>query len=147
MRARSVPEIPGEDADVDYHINPPVTNESLNELFSAAWPGHSRRNFRPILEKSLAYVCAYDAGHLIGFVNVAWDGGIHGFLVDTTVHPRWRRRGIGRHLVKYAGRVACERGMEWLHVDFDPQFRDFYLACGFRPAEAGLMAFPTNRPG
>jgi hypothetical protein len=24
---------------------------------------------------------------LIGFVNVAWDGGDHAFLIDTKVHP------------------------------------------------------------
>jgi GNAT superfamily N-acetyltransferase len=137
----------GEEAGIDYCVNPVVTNESLNELFGVAWPEHSHRDFRPVLERSLAYICAYDANrHLIGFVNVAWDGGIHAFLLDTTVHPDWRRRGIGRNLVRHAEHFARESGMEWLHVDFDPPLRDFYLGCGFQPTEAGLIGFEDGRP-
>jgi hypothetical protein len=31
-------------------------------------------------------------------------------------------------------------GCEWLHVDFEPELRRFYLdACGFRPTDAGLI--------
>lgn len=42
------------------------------------------------------------------------------------------------------GRCGPERarvaGCEWLHVDFEPRLRRFYLdACGFRPTEAGLI--------
>lgn len=132
---------PREDLPVDYRANPPVTNEELNALFEASWPSPSPRDFHPILEQSLAFVCAYDAGRLVGFVNLAWDGGIHAFLLDTTVHPDRRRRGIGRGLVAHAGRIAREAGMEWLHVDFDPHLRDFYLGCGFRPTGAGLIYF------
>ena len=44
-----------------------------------------------MLARSLTYVAAYDTvgggEQLVGFVNVAWDGGIHAFLLDTTVHP------------------------------------------------------------
>jgi GNAT superfamily N-acetyltransferase len=142
IKARHMPRARGEDAGVVYRVNPTVTNESLNELFGAAWPEHSCRDFRPILERSLAYICAYDANHhLVGFVNVAWDGGIHAFLLDTTVHPDWRRRGIGRNLIGHAEQFARESGMEWLHVDFDPHLRDFYLGCGFRATEAGLIGF------
>ena len=139
-------EAPREDSPIDYRANPPVANEALNALFEASWPDPSPCNFRPILERSLAFVCAYDAGRLVGFVNLAWDGGIHAFLLDTTVHPDWRRRGIGRGLVAHAGQIARERGMEWLHVDFDPPLRDFYLGCGFRPTDAGLMHFESDDP-
>ena len=69
----------------------------------------------------------------------AWDGGIHAFLLDTTVHPDLRRQGIATQLVKEAARIARERGAQWLHVDFEPHLRGFYHACGFRPTEAGLI--------
>jgi GNAT superfamily N-acetyltransferase len=136
--------IDNDDFRVDYRVDPSLTNEMLNELFDAAWPEHTRRDFRPILMRSFSYICAFDADHLIGFVNVAWDGGIHAFLVDTTVHPDRRRRGIGRTLVKRAERVTRESGMEWLHVDFEPKLRNFYLRCGFRPTEAGLIALQAS---
>jgi len=87
---------------------------------------------------SLAFVCAFADHSLVGFVNLAWDGGIHAFLFDTTVHPNFQRQGIGRQLVKQAMDVAQERGMEWLHVDCDPRPRGFYQGCGFESTDAGL---------
>ena len=52
----------------------------------------------------------------MGFVNVAWDGGIHAFMLDTTVHPAYQRQGIGRHLVELAAAEARRRRMEWLQL-------------------------------
>ncbi len=76
---------------------------------------------------------------MIGFVNLAWDGGTHAFILDTTVHPNFRRRGIGHRLVKEAVEVAEEHHVEWIHVDFEPHLRSFYQACGFHSSEAGLL--------
>jgi GNAT superfamily N-acetyltransferase len=122
-----------------YRNSPPVNNDELNALFSAAWPDHAESDFMPILDRSLAYICAYQGKRLIGFVNLAWDGGIHAFLLDTTVHPNVRRQGIGRQLVEHAIIAAKERGIEWISVDFEPHLRDFYYGCGFRPTDAGVM--------
>lgn len=33
-------------------------------------------------DHSLGWVCARDGGDLVGFVNVAWDGETHFFLLD-----------------------------------------------------------------
>lgn len=79
-----------------YRISPSVTNEAVNMLFAAAWPDYILKDFEPILSRSLAYICAFQGDWLVGFVNLAWDGGIHAFLLDTTVHPDVRRRGIGQ---------------------------------------------------
>jgi ribosomal protein S18 acetylase RimI-like enzyme len=131
---------------VEYRVTPAAGNEALNELFAAAWPGHTETDFRPMLTHSLAYVCAYAGPRLIGFVNLAWDGGIHAFLLDTTVHPEFQRRGIGQALVRHAIQVAKDRAVIWLHVDFEPHLLGFYRACGFRPTEAGLMHLPDTIP-
>jgi GNAT superfamily N-acetyltransferase len=128
-----------ETAEVIYCVTPSVTNDELNALFAAAWLDHRWRDFRPVLSRSLAFISAYHVEHLIGFVNLAWDGGIHAFVLDTTVHPNYRRQGIGRQLVKYAVTVAQDRGIEWLHVDFEPPLQNFYQACEFQPTKAGLI--------
>lgn len=125
--------------DVVYRISPPVTNDEMNQLFADAWGNDEPTDFRPILERSLAYVCAYHATRLVGFVNIAWDGGIHGFLLDTTVHTEFQQRGIGLKLVKKAAEAAGERGLKWLHVDFVPQLQKFYDKCGFINTRAGLI--------
>ena len=90
---------------------------------------------------SLGWVCARQSGRLVGFVNVAWDGGVHAFLLDTLVTTACRRQGLASALVEEAVRHARAAGCEWLHVDFDPHLRDFYWKrCGFRPTDAGLIA-------
>ncbi len=93
---------------------------------------------------SLGWVTArLDDGSLVGFVNVAWDGGDHAFLLDTKVRPDHQRRGIGTELVRRAARGAQTAGCEWLEVDFDPEHAPFYLdACGFTPTGAGLIHLP-----
>jgi GNAT superfamily N-acetyltransferase len=124
---------------IEYAISPAVTNEAMNALFAASWPNHGEVDYGPELAHSLLYVCANAGDRLIGFVNVAWNGGIHAFILDTTVHPDFQRRGIGVRLVREAADAARLRGMEWLHVDYDPHLDAFYRACGFEPTPAGLM--------
>ncbi|MFF1380118.1 GNAT family N-acetyltransferase [Streptomyces sp. NPDC058308] len=90
---------------------------------------------------SLGWVCARSAGQLVGFVNVAWDGGVHAFVLDTMVARDLRGAGVGAGLVAAAVRGARAAACEWLHVDFDEHLRPFYFdACGFRPTDAGLVA-------
>ena len=125
---------------VAYRLNPEIAYAELDSLHAAAWPNHvPLRDFGSELERSLVYVAAYADQRLIGFVRVAWDGGIHGFLLDPTVHPDYRRRGIGQRLVETAIAAARERRIRWIHVDFPPDLRPFYAACGFAPTEAGLV--------
>ena len=139
QRGDPAPSPPVSEPDILYRVNPVVTSVDLNELFARSWPDHECRDFTPELVRSLAFVCAYAGEDLVGFVKLAWDGGIHAFLLDTTVHPALRRRGIGRQLVKYAVSVARDNGIRWVHVDFEPRLREFYRGCGFEPTEAGLI--------
>jgi GNAT superfamily N-acetyltransferase len=90
---------------------------------------------------SLGWVCGRQAGTLVGFVNVAWDGAVHAFVLDTLVASGVRRQGVGRQLVAHAADHARSAGCTWLHVDFEDHLRPFYLdACGFQPTEAGLIS-------
>lgn len=118
------------------------TNRDLNALHGEAfghapfdddWEGQVDRH-------SLGWVCAYDGDQLVGFVNVVWDGAIHAFILDTLVAMAHQRRGVGTQLVALAADGARKAGCEWLHVDFDPEHRGFYMdACGFTTTEAGLI--------
>jgi GNAT superfamily N-acetyltransferase len=127
------------DKPVHLRADPFPPNAEMNDLWRAAWNDPAPRDFAPVLERSLAHIGAYEGERLVGFVNVAWDGGIHAFLLDTCVHPDFRGEGVGKRLVKEAERLARERGAHWLHVDFEPHLKTFYAACGFRPTMAGLI--------
>ena len=49
-----------------------------HRLLDDDWNGQVRRH-------SLGWVCARKKDELIGFVNVAWDGGAHAFILDAIV--------------------------------------------------------------
>lgn len=124
---------------IEYRLSPNIENTALNHLFSLAWENHKDNDFERQLTHSLLWICAYNQEELVGFVNVAWDGGIHAFLLDTTVNPAYQRRGIGKALVKQASQAARDAGMEWLHVDYEAHLDGFYRDCGFSPSLAGLI--------
>ncbi len=123
---------------IDYRRRSVLDHEELQRLFEAAW-GTRKADFRPVLVRSFTWVAAYAGNTLVGFVNVAWDGGVHFFLLDTTVHPSWQRRGIGRELVRGAV-AACAGTGEWLHVDSSSELMEFYRSCGFSDAAAGIVS-------
>jgi len=125
-----------------YEISPDLSNWQLNELLASIHRAdHQDRDFRPVLRRSLCWVCAYteDRRQLVGFVNVAWDGGLHAFILDTSVRPSYQRQGIGTALVRHAIEQARTRRITWLHVDYEPHLEGFYAGCGFQQTAAGLM--------
>jgi GNAT superfamily N-acetyltransferase len=133
--------------DVRFESNPAIDEDQLNALFATAWPSHEIGNFAAVLARSLAFVCAFQENRLVGFVNLAWDGGVHAFLMDPTVHPDFQSRGIGTRLVQTAISVARERGVEWLHVDYEERLARFYQRCGFQPTSAGVIRFGERPRG
>jgi GNAT superfamily N-acetyltransferase len=118
----------------------PVSSAEINDLRSVGWPGTGAQDWDAVRSHSVGWVTAHVDEQLVGFVNVAWDGGSHAFLLDAVVHPAVRNQGVGKRLVERAAAMAREAGAQWLHADFDAELRPFYESCGFRPTEAGLLA-------
>lgn len=125
---------------MEYRIDPHPSHTELNKLWTSAWGGPAPASLDDMLSRCLGHVGAYEGDNIIGFVNVAWDGGIHAFILDTCVHPDYRRRGIATRVVQEATALARQRGAHWLHVDFEPHLEPFYRNCGFRQTAAGLIA-------
>lgn len=120
---------------IEYRVRPDLRNEQLEALLGGPY------DYLNILARSLTWIGAFDGDRLIGYANVAWDGGVHAFLLDPTVEESYRHRGIGTQLVKEAlAATAKAPEIEWMHVDSDEALmRDFYEPAGFRPAPAGLV--------
>ncbi|WP_336800547.1 GNAT family N-acetyltransferase [Kaistia sp. MMO-174] len=132
-------------AETEIRVDPFPSHDEMDRLSRVAWQAEGPADPRAILSRSLVHLGAYAEGALVGFVNVAWDGGIHAFLLDPTVHPDHGRKGLGTRLVRRAAELAAARGAAWLHVDYEPHLAGFYRACGFRPTEAGLMRLQGDR--
>lgn len=127
-------------AGIEIEVDRPPGEAALRELLSAAWGKVGSVDYADVFARSLAYLTAYDGDRLVGFVNLAWDGGIHASIFDTCVHPDWRHRGVGTALVKAAIDIAKARGARYVHVDYEPHLARFYAGCGFRPTAAGLIS-------
>lgn len=131
---------------IEIRIDPHPTHRELADLWRASWEIDGVADFRSILTRSLTHTGAYvSGGYLIGFANLAWDGGIHGFLTDVCVLPDYRDHGVGQSLVEAILSVARKRGLEKIHTDFDPYLKKFYLSCGFKPVEAGILNVKSVR--
>jgi GNAT superfamily N-acetyltransferase len=128
---------------ITYRWRDDVVNVELNHLHAEVFgtEGSEARDWYAALSVlSLGWVTARDEGHLIGFVNVVWDGLVHAWIQDTMVSDAFRSQGVGTQLVHMAREHAKSVGCQWLHVDFDDSLGEFYYdACGFSPTSAGLI--------
>lgn len=125
-----------------FELRGSFTNNELNRLHSECFehPLFDHDWLRQVSNFSLGWVCMRASGNLVGFINVAWDGGKHAFLLDTMITSTLRHKGYATSLVEKAVRHAKDSGCDWLHVDFEPHLRDFYFgACKFRSTDAGLI--------
>lgn len=123
----------------------PLTDDEMFDLVLSHGGNPERGWWDKIQSHSLGWVTARtQESALIGFVNVAWDGGDHAFLLDMKTRGTSQRQGIGTRLARVAVERAKAARCEWLHVDFEPHLRTFYFdACGFRPTDGGLIHLPS----
>ena len=123
---------------ISLHRRQKLRTEDLDALFAAAW-GSAKPGYERVFAHSFTWITASSGEDLVGCANVAWDGDVHFFLLDTTVHPAWQGKGIGRRLVLEAIEACREHG-EWLHVDASQELMTgLYQPCGFELTPAGLV--------
>ena len=128
---------------ISYEWRGRFTNAAVNALHAEGFDHRVLDDdwWTQVNRHSLGWVCANRGSELVGFVNVAWDGAIHAFVLDTLVAASARRQGVGAQLVAHAVDHARAAGCEWLHVDFDDHLKPFdFDTCGFTPTNAGLIA-------
>lgn len=142
-RGRCRPAIlPGvnENSEVTYTWREPITDREMLDLVESHGGTPVAGWWSRVQDRSLGWVAARSGGVLVGFVNVAWDGGDHAFLLDTKTRSTHQHQGIATKVVALATEQTRGAGCEWLHVDFRSELAAFYFdACGFRSTEAGLI--------
>ncbi len=133
----------------DLRVRFEVDDLALSALHARAFglPVDEVRPWAQRLERhSLTWIGAFAGDSLVGFVHACWDGGTHAFLLDTAVHAPYRRRGVGRALVRALVAETAAAGVEWLHVDYEPHLHGFYRdAGGFAGTTAGLLRLAAGR--
>src|SRR3954453_11706985 len=103
------------------------------ELFAAeGWDTYTadpERTLRALTAPGSTTVVAVDGGAVAALVQLQSDGEIQAHLSALVVGERWRRRGLGRTLL----REALERA-GGLRIDLITRAGDYYLAIGAEPA-------------
>jgi GNAT superfamily N-acetyltransferase len=128
--------------DVTYLWRGPIADAEMVDLVRSFGGDDEVGWWDRIRPRSLGWVSARSAdGTLVGFVNVAWDGGDHAFLIDTKTRGSEQHQGIGTELVRRAADGARDAGCACLHVDFEPpSLAAFYIdACGFTSTSGALL--------
>ena len=119
-----------------------VDDVALSQLHAAAFAETPRlvRWGERLAAHSLTWFGAFDGERLVGFVNVAWDGDRHAFLLDLVVAPPRQGHGIGAELVRRAVRAAADAGCTWLHADYAADLAPFVEGrCGLAPTRSALV--------
>ena len=96
-----------------------------------AWPHPQWREI--LAERSWRVTVALRSGE-IAAVSVLLSGVPRAHLVSLAVAPAWRRRGVGRLLLRDAVHAASAAGARWLLLEVDGDNRDalrLYRADGF----------------
>lgn len=78
------------------------------------------------------------------FINQSW-----GVLDSIAVVSSWRRRGVGRALIRAAEQWTLGRGAKWLELgvyEFNAEARAFYQALGYSPVSTKLRKVLSRGP-
>ena len=72
-------------------------------------------------------------GRIIGMARVISDGCSDAYIQDVVVLPPYRRRGIGRELVRRLTEHCVAREIAWIGLVAEPGTRELYEALGYDP--------------
>lgn len=120
-------------------------DEALSIYETAGWRAYlgNRGKLMRAFGNSLYLLGAFDGARLVGFIRCVGDGEHIVYVQDLIVHAEYRRRGIGKELMR--------RGMEeYRHVRMftlitdgaDEAANAFYRGIGMKPyAENGLAGY------
>lgn len=105
---------------------------------------------RVLQEAPLRSMCwlATEADSVAGWSLVRWYSpqvkSITMGYLSVFVDPLWRRRGLGRELVRCGVVFAEEKSMYICAYGFKKQQQEFYLSCGLREEQISRQSFPLS---
>lgn len=115
---------------IDYRDTHDLDLEKLAALFVSADMGD--RADRDKLAQQVAgarfVVSAWDGEQLVGFARAISDGVMNAYISTVAVLPNYRRRGIGRQLMR---RLLDGRDGITFALHAREEVKDFYVECGF----------------
>ncbi len=110
--------------------------DEIVELYRAAgWWQESaanRRRIDPMIRGSLCFMVARAPDkRIVAMGRVISDGASDAYIQDVVVLPAYRRRGIGRELVRRLTQFCAEHDIDWIGLVAEPGTAAFYRNLGY----------------
>ena len=111
--------------------------DDIANLYKSAgwWKDHYDQSKLPLLIKgSFAFAVAVDkkTNTAIGMGRVLSDGVSDAYIQDVVVIPSYRKKGIGRIIVKELIDFCLSKEVEWIALISEPGQSAFYIPLGFK---------------
>lgn len=110
--------------------------EQIVDLYKSGgwWEDHySPDELDALIKGSFAFAVAVETstGKAVGMGRAISDGVSDAWLQDIVVLDEYRRRGVGRAIIKKLLEHCLNRGLGWIGLVAEPGTREFYKPLGF----------------
>ena len=110
--------------------------EQIVDLYKSGgwWEDHySPDELDTLIKGSFAFAVAVETstGKAVGMGRAISDGVSDAWLQDIVVLDEYRRRGVGRAIIKKLLEHCLNRGLGWIGLVAEPGTREFYKPLGF----------------
>ncbi len=105
-------------------ISKRFSTNKLRDFFNEALPGKTLRQCEDIIKKS-QIIGAFKENKLIGIVR-SLDDGVYGFITDVIVSPKYRKRGIGKKLVRMICQELIHKKIKMIHCSVNKKLVPFF---------------------
>jgi aralkylamine N-acetyltransferase len=124
--------------DIEYEAVNAAPLEEIVELYkSAGWWQESpeaRSVIPSMIRGSLCFMVARSLrGRIIGMARVISDGYSDAYIQDVVVLKDYRKKGIGRELIRRLVQVCMDRNISWIGLVAEPGTQKIYEELGFGP--------------
>ena len=126
---------------VEFEVVEAAPFEEIVELYKSAdwWQDapeeiESRAIISAMIRGSFRFMIArLPEGRIVGMARVISDGYSDAYIQDVVVLPAYRKRGIGRELIRRLTEFCVARKIAWIGLVAEPGTQKFYEELGYGP--------------
>lgn len=129
-------------SDILYRFTKELPSGDVRDLYlEAGWitPETDVSFLAPMLKNSFAVCAAFDGPCLVGLMRALSDGVSDAYMLDLVVRREYRRRGIGKAIVRKLSEHLEQYGIDWIVCVGAPGTEEFYRT-------TGLDVMPAHTP-